>query len=179
MVIESHLDFQLVVISKVLSNFVLHLYVSLPSMLSYSRLKYMTRLKYMVYDFSFYETNYSFDMQQGHGFYNSSIVKICENHDYQIALGSLYPMDHMFRNQAKLLVKNMLWRVRFNFLLVDTLKLLIYLLLVLHSIGIDVLERFYKCKVFSYKTFNDLKGEVLILGSLHNMAKGRDHCEGP
>lgn len=77
-------------------------------------------------------------MQQGHGFYNSSIVKTCEKHDYQIALGSLYPMDHMFQNQAKLLVKNMLWRVRFSFLSVDTLKLLIYLLLVLHSIGIEV-----------------------------------------
>lgn len=78
-------------------------------------------------------------MQQGHGFYNSSIVNICEKHGYQIALGSLYPMDHMFQNQAKLLVKNMLWRVRFDSLLVDTLKLLIFFcLLVLHSIGIEV-----------------------------------------
>ena len=119
-------------------------------------------------------------MQQGHGFYNSSIVNICEKHGYQIALGSLYPMDHMFQNQAKLLVKNMLWRVRFDSLLVDTLKLLIFFcLLVLHSIGIEVWERFYNCKVFSYKTYNDLKGEVSILGPLHNMAKGRDHCEGP
>lgn len=67
-------------------------------------------------------------MQQGHGFYNSSIVNICEKHGYQIALGSLYPMDHMFQNQAKLLVKNMLWRVRFNFLFVDTLNLLLHLL---------------------------------------------------
>ena len=114
--------------------FALHLYVSLPSELSNSGI----RLQYMVYDLSFYKKNYAFDMQQGHGFYNSSIVSICEKHGYQIALGSLYPMDHMFQNQAKLLVKNMLWRVRFNSLLVDTLKLLIYLLLVLHSIGIEV-----------------------------------------
>lgn len=57
-------------------------------------------------------------MQQGHGFYNSSIVSTCEKHGYRIALGSLFPMDHMFQNQAKRIVKNMLWRVRFIILLV-------------------------------------------------------------
>ena len=125
--------------------FALHLYVNLPSKLSNSS---GTRLKDMVYDFSFYKKTYAFDMQQGHGFYNSSIVNICEKHGYQIALGSLYPMDHMFQNQAKLLVKNMLWRVRFNFLLFDTLKLLIYLLLVLHLLALRYEKDFIIARCF-------------------------------
>ncbi|KAH8975235.1 hypothetical protein BDL97_01G144400 [Sphagnum fallax] len=47
----------------------------------------------------------------GHGFYNESILKTCEAHGYRVALGSIFPLDHMFQKQAKLLVQNVLWRV--------------------------------------------------------------------
>jgi peptidoglycan/xylan/chitin deacetylase (PgdA/CDA1 family) len=47
----------------------------------------------------------------GHGFYNPQILQTCKEHGYRIALGSLYPMDHMFVKQAKLLAQNMLWRI--------------------------------------------------------------------
>ncbi|KAG0572669.1 hypothetical protein KC19_VG115500 [Ceratodon purpureus] len=47
----------------------------------------------------------------GHGFYNPQILRTCDYHGYRVALGSLYPMDHMFEKQAKLVVKNLLWRI--------------------------------------------------------------------
>lgn len=63
----------------------------------------------------YYRNNSSGQAQKwfrpGHGFYNMQIVKTCKKHGYRVALGSLYPMDHMFERQAHLLVKILLWRI--------------------------------------------------------------------
>jgi len=61
----------------------------------------------------FETTLHTCKMWQGHGFYNESILKTCEAHGYRVALGSIFPLDHMFQKQAKLLVQNVLWRVHF------------------------------------------------------------------
>ncbi|XP_024532843.1 uncharacterized protein LOC9640714 isoform X2 [Selaginella moellendorffii] len=47
----------------------------------------------------------------GHGFYNREMIDLVEGYGYKLVLGSLYPLDTLFRNKGKLIAKYLLWRL--------------------------------------------------------------------
>ncbi|KAH7292556.1 hypothetical protein KP509_29G074300 [Ceratopteris richardii] len=48
----------------------------------------------------------------GHGFFTRKMLRIAEHHGYRTALGSLFPLDTLFKNQGENIAKYLLWRVQ-------------------------------------------------------------------
>lgn len=49
---------------------------------------------------------------QGHGWYTQRIREVAETYGYQMALGSIFPMDVLFKDFGAPLAKYCLWKVR-------------------------------------------------------------------
>lgn len=47
----------------------------------------------------------------GHGFFTKKMLQIVESHGYRTALGSLFPLDTLFKSQGAYIAKYLLWRV--------------------------------------------------------------------